>query len=107
MNEIELRGLLEDREKTKVIDPAEVEESEDQDIAFLIDSGGDYKKRQVRRLAVEPFLRFLEKHGIARSRKFPLNRMVEAWLNYLNVERKLRPTESGVRTIAGRMKRIA
>ena len=73
--------LLKDLESTDGIDPAEVEDSEDRDIAFLIDSGGDFQKRPVRKLAIEPFLRFLEKHGITPSREFPRNRMTKAWFD--------------------------
>jgi hypothetical protein len=99
-----LRGLLEDRENAETVDFAELEESEDQDIAFLLDRNSDYKKRQVRRLAIEPFLCFLEKQNIKPSRRYPLNRMVAAWLDWLNVEKRLRPTDTGVRTIVADMK---
>ena len=51
-----------DLEGTEVVDYAKIEADEDQDIAFLLDSKGDYRKREVRKLVVEPFLRFLERH---------------------------------------------
>ena len=105
-DEIWLRALLKDPESTDgIVDPADVEDSEDRDIAFLIDSGGDFRKRLVRKLAIEPFLRFLEKHGITPSLKFPRNRMAEAWFEYLDIEKKQRPTAAGIRTIAREMKR--
>jgi hypothetical protein len=58
-DEGELRAALQD--STENFDPAEIEASEDQDIAFFIDSAGGYRKREVRKQAVEPFLRFLKK----------------------------------------------
>jgi hypothetical protein len=102
-DEDKLRAVLHD--STKEFDLAEIETSEDQDIAFLIDRAGDYRKRQVGKQAVEPFLRFLEKHEVVPSRKLPLTRMMRALFDWLNIERKLRPTEAGVRTIARHLKR--
>jgi hypothetical protein len=102
-DEGELRAALQD--STESIDPAEIEASEDQDIAFLIDSAGDYRKRQVRKQVVEPFLRFLEKREVVPSRKLPRTRMMRALFDWLAIERKLRPTEAGIRTIARDLKR--
>ena len=101
-DEGELRAAVEDSEN---IDPAEFEANEDQDIAFFIDSAGGYRKREVRKQAVEPFLRFLKKHDLVPSRKLPLNRMMGALFDWLDIERKLRPADTGIRTIARDLKR--
>jgi hypothetical protein len=85
--------------------PAQFEASEDQDIAAFIDSGDDYRKREVRKQAVEPFLRFLERRGVVPSRKLPRTRMMRALFDWLEIEQTLRPTEAGVRTIARDLKR--
>jgi len=104
-DEGQLRAALQDRQdSTERIDPAQFEASEDQDIAAFIDSAGDYRKRQVRKQVVEPFLRFLEKHGVVPSRKLPRTRMMRALFDWLEIEQKLRPTEAGVRTIALELK---
>jgi hypothetical protein len=88
------------------IDPAEIEEREDQDIAFLIDSGSGYRKRQVRTLAVEPFLRFLKKHDIVPSRQLPRSRMMRVWFDWVGVDKRLRPTDTGIRTIARDLQKV-
>ena len=88
-----------------VADYAKIEADEDQDIAYFLDSKGDYRKRQVRSLAIEPFLRFLERHGVIPSRKLPLTRMMRALFDWLEIEHKLRPTKTGIRTIARDRKR--
>jgi hypothetical protein len=101
-----LRAALQDRQdSTERIDPAKFEAGEDQDIAAFIDSGDDYRKRQVRKQVVEPFLRFLEKHDVVPSRKLPRTRMMRALFDWLEIEQKLRPTEAGIRTIARDFKR--
>jgi hypothetical protein len=97
-DEGELRAALLD--STESIDPAEIEAIEDQDIAFLIDSAGDYRKRQVRKQVVEPFLRFLEKNEVVPSRDLPRTRMMRALFDWLGIEQTLRPTDAGIRTIA-------
>lgn len=97
-DEGELRAALQD--STENIDPAETDAIEDQDIAFLIDSGGDFRKREVRKQVVEPFLRFLEKRGVVPSRKLPRTGMMRALFDWLGIEQKLRPTDAGIRTIA-------
>ena len=96
--ESHLRAALQDNVDI-ISDPTESEASEDRDIAFLLDKG-DYRKRHVHKLAVEPFLRFLEEHDVVPSRKLPLNRMMEALFDWLGIERTLRPTDVGIRTIA-------
>jgi hypothetical protein len=59
-----------------------------------------YRKRQIRTLVVEPFLRFLKTHDIVPSRQLPRSGMMRAWFDWLGVEKKLRPTDTGIRTIA-------
>jgi hypothetical protein len=102
VDEGDLRAALQDH--TKDFDLPEIEANEDEDIAFLIDRADDYRKRQVRKQAVEPFLRFLQKHDVVPSRKLPLNRMMAALFDWLHIEMRLRPTETGVRTIARDLK---
>jgi len=105
-DEANIRAAVQDRQdSTEKIDPAEFEAREDQDIAAYIDSAGDYRKRQVRKQAVEPFLQFLEKRGVVPSRKLPRTRMMRALFDWLDIEQKLRPTEAGMRTIARDLKR--
>ena len=105
-DEAAVRAAVQDnQDSTEKIDPPELEAVEDQEIAAYIDSAGDYRKRRVRKQAVEPFLQFLEKHGVVPSRKLPRTRMMRALFDWLEIEKKLRPTEAGMRTIASEMKR--
>ena len=103
VEEIELRALLQD---PRYIDPAAIgkiseEEAEDRDIQFLINSTGDYRKRQVRKLVVEPFLLLLEKYRVVpHPKQLPLSRMMHALFEWLGIDQRLRPTDSGIRTIA-------
>jgi hypothetical protein len=95
-DEGELRAALQHRQdSTERIDPAQFEAGEDQHIAAYIDSAGDYRKRQVRKQVVEPFLRFLEKHGVVPSRDLPRTRMMRALFDWLGIKQTLRPTEAG------------
>ena len=94
--------MLEDRDVER-IDPAKIEAEEDRDIAFLLDDKDDYRKRDIRKFAIEPFLAFLKRHSVKSSRKLPLIRMVRALLNWLEVEQ--RPTDTGVRTIVREFER--
>ena len=99
VDERTLRALM--PERVVNIDPAEIEESEDRDIEFVIERTGDYRKRQVRKLVVEPFLLLLEHHRVVPHPKLlPLNRMMQAFFDWLGIEQALRPTDSGIRTIA-------
>ena len=94
-----------DFEGHEIVDYAKVEEDEDQDIAYFLGSKGDYRKRGLRSLVVEPFLRLLERRGVTPSRTLPLAGMVRALFDWLEIEKRLRPTEAGIRTIASEMKR--
>jgi len=91
-------------EGTEVADYAKFEADEDLDIAFLLDKEGDYRKRDITKLVVEPFLRFLERNDVVPSRALPLNRMTTALFDRLDIEEP-RPTDVGIRTIASNMKR--
>jgi hypothetical protein len=93
-----------DLEGTEVADYAKFEADEDLDIAFLLDKEGDYRKRDITKLVVEPFLRFLERNDVVPSRALPLNRMTTALFDWLDIEEP-RPTDVGIRTIASNMKR--
>jgi hypothetical protein len=80
--------------------PEVFEAQEDQDIADLIDSMSDFRKRQVRKLVVERFLLLLEKFGVVpHPKRLPLSRMMHALFDWLGIEQAQRPTDSGVRTI--------
>lgn len=97
-DEAALRAALSDLGR---IDPADAEDDEDRDIAFLIDQSGDYRKRQVRKLAVEPFLRWLDNHGVvAHPKRLPRSAMMRAWFDWLGIAPRLRPSDAGIRTIA-------
>ena len=99
VDERTLRALMADNDGN--IDPAAIEEEEDRNIEFAIDRAADYRKRQVRKLAVEPFLLLREERGIVPHPKLlPLSRMMKAFFDWLGVEQALRPTDSGIRTIA-------
>jgi hypothetical protein len=106
-DERELRALVQDRDSTGDIDPAEIEEEEDRDIEFVINRTGDYRKRQVRKLVVEPFLLLLEKYRVVADPKLlPLNRMMQALFAWLDIKpTTLRPTDSGIRTIARELRK--
>jgi hypothetical protein len=98
VDETELRAVMQDH--TDSVDPAAIEEGEDQNIASLIDQSADYRKRQVRKQAVEPFLRWLKKNGIvSHPQRLPRTRMMKAWFDWLGIDTRLRPIESGIRTI--------
>jgi hypothetical protein len=97
-----LRGGLEQVEYR----PEVFEADEDQDIADLIDSMGDFRKRQVRKLAVEPFLLLLEDYRVVPHPKLlPLTRIMQAFFDWLGIEQGLRPTDSGIRTIARELRK--
>jgi len=99
-DESELRALMQDSD-LNIDYPAEIEKKEDRNIEFVIDCTGDYRKRQVRKLVVEPFLLLLEHHRVVPHPKLlPLNRMMQALFDWLGIEQALRPTDSGIRTIA-------
>jgi hypothetical protein len=104
VNENQLRAATQDNPDN--LDPAEMEEREDQDIASLIDTSGDYRKRQVRKFAVEPFLRLLDEYDVVpRPKLLPRTRMMRAYFDWLGIEPRLRPTDAGVRTIERDLKK--
>ena len=108
VNEHDLRANVhwseDDLEGTEVADYAKIEADDDQDIAYFLDSKGDYRKRGLRSLVIEPFLRLLERHDVTPSRKLPRTRMTTALFDWLDIEEP-RPTDVGIRTIASNMKR--
>jgi hypothetical protein len=104
VDERTLRALMPDRVVN--IDPAEIEEEEDRNIEFLIDRTGDYRKRQVRKLVVEPFLLLLEEFRVVpHSKLLPRNRMMQALFDWLGIKPTLCPTDSGIRTIARELRK--
>ncbi len=81
--------------------PAEVEEEEDRAIAYRLSAS--YRKRDIRKLVVEPFILFLKKNRIApSSRKLPLNHMTKALFDWLEIEpgSPPRPADAGINAIA-------
>ena len=55
----------------------------------------------MRKLAVEPFLLLLEEYGVVpHPKQLPLNRMMHAFLDWVGIEQRRRPTDAGIRTIA-------
>ena len=55
----------------------------------------------LRRLLIEPFLFYLHRAGVVpHPHKLPLSRMMEAMFDWVGIDRKRRPTNTGVRTIA-------
>ena len=68
---------------------------------WLNTSGDDYRKRVVRKLVVEPFLRLLMEHGITTSRKkLPRTRMFEAMFEWVGVESRFRLSNAAINKIA-------
>ena len=68
---------------------------------WLNTSGDDYRKRAVRKLVVEPFLRLLMEHGITTSRKkLPRTRMFEAMFEWVGVESRFRLSNAAINKIA-------
>jgi hypothetical protein len=64
-------------------------------------SGETYKKREVRKLVVEPFLQLMTEHEITTSRKqLPRKRMFDALFDWVGIEKKFRPTSAGINAIA-------
>ncbi|MCA1531440.1 hypothetical protein I6F21_02565 [Bradyrhizobium sp. NBAIM03] len=64
-------------------------------------SGDDYRKRDVRELVVEPFLRLMSEHGITTSRKQrPRKRIFDALFDWLGIEQRVRPTSANIDKIA-------
>jgi hypothetical protein len=71
---------------------------------WLKTSGDVYKKRDVRKLVVEPFLQLIAEHGITTSRKqLPRKRIFEALFDWLGVERSFRPSSVNIDAIARKL----
>lgn len=63
--------------------------------------GDDYRKRDVREMVVEPFLRLMVEHGITTSRKQrPRKKIFAALFDWLEIEPKYRPTSANIDKIA-------
>jgi hypothetical protein len=79
-----------------------LEEIEVLNIKYLLDSdAANYKKPMLRRLLIEPFLSYLHRAGVVtHPQKLPLSRIMEALFDWVDIDRKRRPTNTGVRTIA-------
>lgn len=71
---------------------------------WLKTSGEAYRKRMMRKLVVEPFLRVLIEYRITTSRRErPLKRMSDALFDWLGVEQKHRPSNAGINAIAAEL----
>jgi hypothetical protein len=100
-DEITLHMLIDEHGEKQDIVVAELTERRLDINHWLKTSGDDYKKRLVRKLAVEPFLRLLIERGIKTSRKkLPLKRMVDALFDWLGVEQRFRLSDAAVNKIA-------
>ena len=68
---------------------------------WLSTSAENYKKRDVRKLVVEPFLKLMAKHEITTSRKQrPRKQIFDALFDWLGVEQKFRPSSANIDAIA-------
>ena len=85
-----------------------LEEIEALNIEYLLDSdAANYKKPMLRRLLTEPFLFYLHRAGVVpHPHKLPLSRIMEAMFDWVGIDRKHRPTNAGVRTIARDVARL-
>jgi hypothetical protein len=85
-----------------------LEESEALNIKHLLDTdSAKYKKSPLRMHLIEPFLVYLHVAGVVPHRdKLPLSRIMEALFDWVDIDRKRRPTNTGVRTIARDVTRL-
>jgi hypothetical protein len=72
------------------------------DIDYWLKTTGEaYKKRDMRKLAVEPFLQLMTEFKVTTSRKqLPRTRIFDALFDWLGVERKFRPSDAAINAIA-------
>jgi hypothetical protein len=72
------------------------------DIDHWLNISGDvYKKRDVRKLVVEPFMQLMAEREIITSRRqLPRKRLFDALFDWLGVEQKSRPSSANIDTIA-------
>jgi hypothetical protein len=71
---------------------------------WLKTSGDTYKKRDLRKVVVEPFLQLMAKHEITTSRKErPRKRIFDALFDWLGVEQKFRPSSANIDAIARKL----
>jgi hypothetical protein len=67
---------------------------------WLKTSGETYKKRDVRKLVVEPFLQLMAKYEITTSRKQrPRKQIFDALFDWLGIEKKFRPSSANIDAI--------
>jgi hypothetical protein len=68
---------------------------------WLKTSGNTYKKRDLRKVVVEPFLQLMAEHKITTSRKQrPRKQIFDALFDWLGVEPKFRPSSANIDAIA-------
>lgn len=68
---------------------------------WLKTSGDAYRKRDVRKLVVEPFLQLMAEQEITTSRKqLPRKRIFDALFDWLGVECKFRPSSAAINAVA-------
>lgn len=79
------------------------------DVDHWLKTSGDaatYRKREVRKLVVEPFLQLMAEHGITTSRKLrPRKTIFDALFDWVGVPRTLRPSSVNIDKIARETKR--
>ena len=85
-----------------------LEENEALNIKCLLDSdAAKYKKNPLRTHLIEPFFFYLHFAGVVpHPRKLPLSRIMEAMFDWVDIDRKRRPTNTGVRAIARDVTRL-
>lgn len=71
---------------------------------WLAANRDDYRKRQVRKVVVEPFLQLMTEYEIATSRKErPRKQIFDALFDWIGVEPKFRPSNANINTIAAEL----
>jgi hypothetical protein len=71
------------------------------DVDHWLDINDDtYRKRELRKRVVEPFLQLMAKHGITSRKQRPRKRIFDSLFDWLGVEQKSRPSSANIDTIA-------
>jgi hypothetical protein len=71
---------------------------------WLKTSRAVYRKRDVRKLVVEPFLQLMAEREIITSRRqLPRKRLFDALFDWIGVEKKFRPSSASINSIARKL----
>jgi hypothetical protein len=85
-----------EEEQISLAQVAKEETEHELDVKFLIGLSGNYRKRLLTKLVVEPALRLLRENGVKPSRKLPLNRMAHALFDLFGVAPRDRVTDAAI-----------